>query len=237
METGVLHESTGPRILHTAAWASLFEHGNTQAFMEKKYRKELRAYTVRVLLSRHPEIRRLKNRHAPTVHGNKNWSSSWLLIDYLHHKGLPLGSRVLEIGCGWGLAGIYCAKKYGAEVTGIDVDRDVFPFLQLHANINKVEVATRKKNYAHLTVSELSRFDLLIGSDICFWESMIDPLIRLIRRAIKAGVREVLIADPGRTTFDKVCKHFSEKETGEVLEWTTRKPRPLGGFILRVHGT
>ena len=101
--------------------------------MSNNQKKEIRAYGVRVLLSHHPEIRRLKRHNHPTNHGNKFWTSSWLLMDYFKKNGLEQETRVLEIGCGWGLAGIYCAKKHGAVVTGVDVDSEVLPFSRLHA--------------------------------------------------------------------------------------------------------
>ena len=43
-------------------------------------------------------------------------------MDYLGCQGLPEGVKVLEVGCGWGLAGIFCAKHFRAVVTGVDAD-------------------------------------------------------------------------------------------------------------------
>ncbi|MGB7030455.1 MAG: SAM-dependent methyltransferase, partial [Syntrophobacteria bacterium] len=70
----------------------------------RTYRK---AYGVRLLLSHHPEVRKLKRFNSPSVHGNKFWKSSWLLMDYLNRRGFPEGANVREVGCGWGLLGIY----------------------------------------------------------------------------------------------------------------------------------
>ena len=120
--------------------------------MTSRAQTEIRAYGIRVLQSRHPEIRRLKRLHTPSVHGNKHWASSWLLMDYLRRHPLPERARVMEIGCGWGLAGIYCAKKFNAVVTGVDIDAEVFPYLRLHAAINKVHVATLQKKFNKLQV-------------------------------------------------------------------------------------
>ena len=61
----------------------------------------------------------------------------------------------MEVGCGWGLLGIYCAKKYGARVTGVDIDSEVFPYLNLHAEINQVEISTLKKGYDGLRGNHL----------------------------------------------------------------------------------
>ncbi|MFC1821772.1 methyltransferase [Thermodesulfobacteriota bacterium] len=195
---------------------------------------EKRAYGLRVLMSRHPEIRKLKRMHAPSVHGNKPWTSSWLLIDYFRRKGLKQSARVMEVGCGWGLTGIYCAKKYGASVTGVDIDPDVFPYTELHARINRVEMATMKGAIGGVTTQQLKGVDVLLGADICFWEKMVLPLKRLIGRAIRAGVGTVLIADPVRAPFEELADHFIQKEMGELLDWKTRRPRPIHGQILLI---
>lgn len=140
----------------------------------------------------------------------------------------------MEVGCGWGLSGIYCAKKHGAVVTGVDIDPDVFPFLHLHAEINKVRIATMRKGFNGLRIRHLKDFDVMIGADICFWDKMMDPLKKLIGRALRAGVELVLIADPGRSPFLELGEYFTEKGTGEMLDWTAHLPRRIQGQILRI---
>jgi len=185
-------------------------------------------------MSRHPEVRKLKQSHTPSVHGNKHWHSSWLLMDYFNRRGLPEGSCVMEVGCGWGLAGIYCAKKYGARVMGVDIDAEVFPYLRLHAEVNGVEIATMKRAFSGIKEEHLKGIDVLIGADICFWDKMVDPLKSLIRRALRADVRFVLIADPGRSPFERVGAYFVKKGMGEILQWTARRPRRTQGRILKI---
>jgi predicted nicotinamide N-methyase len=202
--------------------------------MSNAVKTDIRAHGVRVLLSRHSEIRKLKRLNTPSFHGNKLWSSSWLLMDYFKRRGLRKGARVMEVGCGWGLAGIYCAKKHGARVTGVDKDSEVFPYLRLHADINKVKITTMKKAFAGVRDEDLKAFDVVIGADICFWDAMVDPLKRFIRRALGAGVRVVLIADPGRPTFEEIGQYFVKKGRGEIFDWTTQRPRRIRGRILKI---
>jgi predicted nicotinamide N-methyase len=202
--------------------------------MARYTKEEIRAFGIRVLLSRHPEVRKLKQDNIPSQHGHKFWTSSWLLMDYFRRRGLPKRTHVMDVGCGWGLAGIYCAKRHGAVVTGVDIDSEVFPFLRLHAEINGVQISTMRKSFQGLTVNHLKDVDVLLGADICFWDSMIDPLRRLIRRALRAGVDMVLIADPGRTTFDRLGEHLCEELNGEVLDWEVSRPRRVEGQILKV---
>jgi predicted nicotinamide N-methyase len=202
--------------------------------MNNKVKKEILAYGLRILLSPHPEIRRLKRENTPTSHGNKFWTSSWLLMDYFKSNGLSEGSRVMEIGCGWGLTGIYCAKKHNACVTGVDIDPHVFPFLNLHAAINKVNIKTMKKSFDELTGKSLSETDILVGADICFWDEMVAPLQRLIERALRSGVKTVLIADPVRSPFEKLGDYFKDNMGGEIVEWSVKSPRHIQGKILKV---
>ena len=140
----------------------------------------------------------------------------------------------MEVGCGWGLAGIYCAKKHRARVTGVDIDADVLPFSRLHADINNVNVTFMKKGFNELRLRELAEVDVLLGADICFWDNMIDPLRRLINRAKRAGVKLVLIADPVRSPFEELCEYFVGRRGGELLHWSVQSPREILGQILKV---
>ena len=202
--------------------------------MARSMRTMIRAYGIRVLLSGHPDVRRLKRVYVSSFHGNKFWTSSWLLMEFFRRRGLPERTRILDVGCGWGLAGIYCAKKHNAVVTGIDIDPEVFPYLHLHSEINKVKIATMKRGFGGLTGKDLKNFDVLIGADICFWDKLVRSLKRLINRALKIGPRMILIADPGRPTFNELAKYFAEKRGAEILDWTIQRPRRIQGRILKV---
>ena len=202
--------------------------------MGRKIKKEINAYGIKVLLSPHPAIRSLKRDFKPNSHGNRFWWSSWLLMDYFKRTGLKQGSRILEVGCGWGLASIYCAKTHKALVTGADIDRNVLPYAMLHAEINGVDVNFIPKGFESFTKKDLDGFDVILGADICFWENMTMPLKNLIKRAQKAGVKEVLISDPIRSPFEELCNYFSNRGEGEVLDWTAVEPREILGQILRI---
>lgn len=194
----------------------------------------IRAHGLRALLAAHPEVRSLKRSAAPSIHGNKSWPSSWVLIDYLSRRPLPPRQRVLELGAGWGLAGIYCARRYGSSVTAVDKDPDVFEFLRLHARVNGVRVRELQVGFASIAPSQLARTDVLIGADICFWDSMVAPLRRVISRALASGTRLVLIADPGRAPFERLALSLTGNGRGEVIDWTAKRPRSRWGRILRI---
>jgi predicted nicotinamide N-methyase len=201
----------------------------------KAQRSELNAHGLKVLLARHPEIRRLKRNSMPSFYGNRPWSASWLLMEYFKNHGMRQGARVMEVGCGWGLAGIYCAKKHLARVTAVDRDREVFPFLRLHARINGVDISTATSTFERLKMEQMRGVDVLVGSDICFWDSMVEPLRRLIARALMGGVREVVVTDPGRLPFEDVGIYFERKGQGRIVDCITRRPRSIRGRILVIN--
>jgi predicted nicotinamide N-methyase len=140
----------------------------------------------------------------------------------------------MEVGCGWGLAGIYCAKKHGGVVTSVDIDPEVFPYVHLHAKLNKVEVKTVHTGFDGLRGKHLKNIDVLIGADICFWDSMVAALRKLILRALRSGVQSIIIADPLRSPFEEISDYFVRKRKGQVLEWTTRRPYRIEGRILEI---
>jgi predicted nicotinamide N-methyase len=187
---------------------------------KKKQKADKRyAYGITIPKSSHSRIRALKKDHEPEIHGDKFWNSSYLIMDFLEKQGLPPNPSVMEIGCGWGAAGIYCAKQHQASVVGVDADPNVFPYLHLSAEMNDVSIRTRGSRFENLKKKHLAPHDLVIGADICFWDELIDPLYAVIRKAVKAGVGQIIIADPGRPPFDEVCARCQKKFDAQVKEW------------------
>lgn len=194
--------------------------------------KETRCHGLWVLNSRHREVRRLRRRHAPSIFGNRIWTASWLLVDYLSRRGLPQGLRIMEIACGWGLAGIYCAKRYQAQVIGVDADSEVYPFMKLHCRINGVETRFLNECLEDLTWKDFREVDAVIGADVCFWHRLVDPVKRLVTLALAAEVRLIVLADPGRPTFNEVGDYCQERHCGRQFYWRTDLPYRNHGQII-----
>ena len=191
-------------------------------------------FGLTVLKNNHRDIRQLRREAGyPSHHGNKVWNSSLLLIDYLNEFPIQKKSRVLEIGCGWGITGIYCGKQFKARVTGLDIDDSVFPFLEHHAEINGVSVDTLNLSYEKVTGKILSEFDVVIGGDICFWDELSKPLFNLAKRAKKANTR-VIITDPGRPPYTEMAERCCAKLGGSLEAWSVPEPHNCSGFVLDV---
>ncbi len=197
-------------------------------------RTHRRAFGLKILNANHPGIRQIKREgHQAEIHGNKFWNSSYLIMQYLKKHPLPKRSRVLEIGCGWGLLGLYCAKEFGSKVHGIDADDNVFPYLDLHAEENGIVMTREKKTFNQLSVSYLESFDVVLGADICFWDEMTGQLFNLIKRSRKAGVKTVMIADPCRPPFNALAEKCLDKlDDIEVVEKFLKRPVNASGEII-----
>jgi len=200
-------------------------------------RNQRTAFGLKILNSNHKEIRRLKRAgYVADIHGNKFWNSSFLIMDYLKKHPLKKNLKVLEIGCGWGLLGIYCARQFDAQVTGIDADENVLPYMQLHAEQNGVCIEGKKMTFQQLTTAKLQDFDIIVGADICFWEEMSGMLLNLIKRAKKAGVSQVIIADPCRSPFTDLAQRCQKiyGEQAQIEGKWLKRPVNASGEILVV---
>ncbi len=188
-----------------------------------------------VLKNKHPLIKRLrKSWPSPAIHGDKIWSSSYLIMNYLDKHPIEEGSKVMEVGCGWGLLSIYCASKYKAKVTGVDADANVLPYLKVHSALNDVKVKTKKRYFHKVSKKMLAKQNMVLGGDICFWPKLVDPLYKMIKRSMKSGVDTVIIADPGRSPFLKLAKKCKKKFNAKLIDTKINSPGKADGYLLVV---
>ncbi len=183
--------------------------------------------------SSHPLIRRVKRQGVyPSIHGNKLWKSSLLLIDYLNTHRPAHCKNVIDVGCGWGISGIWCAKILGSNVTSVDADPDVFPFLQASAELNGVATTPLVSSFEKLGTQQLAQFDMLIAADICFWDDLVDPVLNMVDRAVEAGVKHIVIADPERPPFFDMALRCESLHCAEIMEWETSTPVTARGALM-----
>ncbi len=183
--------------------------------------------------AKHRAIRNLRRQGiAPGIHGNKLWKSSFLLVDYLSANPPEHSASVIDVGCGWGFSGVWCAKTLGSEVTSVDADPDVFPYLNTVAQINRVETLALKSRFERLSKRQLGEFDMLIAADICFWDELVNPVCKMIDRAVDAGVKHIIIADPERSSFFTMALRCMHKHYAELIEWEIQSPVSARGAVL-----
>ncbi len=190
-------------------------------------------HDVLILKKSHKLVRRMQRALAePEIHGYQVWGSSFLIMDYLLQHPPRSGSKVMEIGCGWGILGIFCAQHFKAKVTAVDADEHVFPYLDAHALLNDVSIKQRVARYEELTAADMKGHKVLLGGDICFWPKLVQPLFEAIETALAAGVKTVIIADPGRPPFHKLARKCEKAFGAELLEWQVTTPKSMSGELL-----
>ena len=189
-----------------------------------------------VLKSQDKRIKSLKKQEEqPNLHGNKVWKSAHLLVDFFNIDPPTAHASVIELGCGWGIVGQYCAKIFQSKWIAVDADPNVFPYLHLHCEINAVKPELELvKTFDQLDQADLEGVELLFGSDICFWDELQKSLFKLVKRANRSGVKRVVIADPGRSPFFELAKACHKRYHCAFYEWNTPAPNKASGFILEI---
>jgi predicted nicotinamide N-methyase len=188
---------------------------------------------LKILTKKNPALKKLLDEsEAPEIHGDKVWFSSYFIIDHLETYPPRMGSRIMEIGCGWGLLSISCAQKFKAKVTAVDADKHVFPFLDLHAQANEINVTSKVCRYENLKPALLAKQDMIVGGDICFWDELVEPLYQLIVSALDQGVDRIVLADPGRPPFLKLARRCKKLHGAKLKSVSISSPRSHSGYLL-----
>lgn len=109
------------------------------------------------------------------------WPASVSLARYLAGSALVQpGMRVLEIGCGLGVAGIVAARR-GASVTLTDYSNEAVAAARRNAALNNVDVAASTYNWRD-EPDAAWRPELLIGADVLYSPHAHEPIAALIAR-------------------------------------------------------
>lgn len=190
-------------------------------------------YGIKILLSKHKILRELaRAQSTPRIYGDQVWQSSYVAMDYLSQFPLAPESRVVDVGCGWGLLGIFCAKKYKSDVLLIDADKNVFPYIESHQTLNNVSLESDHAEFKDLDENRFQGQDVVVGADICFWPEQISQLKKMISAALAAGVKKIIIADPGRKTFLQLSKYCEKMYGSRLINWSINGKTSKSSFLL-----
>ncbi len=130
------------------------------------------------------------------------WASLWPSARMLAKAVLreswdqyPQPVRVLEVGCGLGLAGIACLAR-GHAVTFSDLDQTALTFADRNARLNGFT------NFQTLPIDFRCpptdvRYPVVIGSDLMYEERLVNPLVQFLAAVLAPG-GVCLITDPDR---------------------------------------
>ncbi|MEO6227855.1 MAG: methyltransferase domain-containing protein [Thermomonas sp.] len=144
----------------------------------------------------------------PDGHGKRMGISSaqWSLFGQLWPAGRLLaqamlriditGKRILELGCGIGLASLVLQRR-GADVVASDVHPLADAFLAYNAALNELPAV----HYRHMRWDQplptLGAFDMIVASDVLYERDHAAMLASVIERHAKPTT-EVVVTDPGR---------------------------------------
>ncbi len=133
-------------------------------------------------------------------------SAQWSLFGQVWPVGLLLanamstfdieGKRILEIGCGLGLASLVLQRR-GADVIASDIHPLAEPFLAYNSALNALPSVPYRKLRWGVPLPTLGQFDLLIAADVLYERTHADLLAALVARHAKPEA-EVVFSDPGR---------------------------------------
>ena len=123
------------------------------------------------------------------------WPSSLMLADIMDVQAL-VGLRVLEMGCGLGLASLVAARR-GANITASDYHPLAHSFLDKNSGTNHLaDIPFVCSDWAIPDLA-LGKFDLMIGSDLLYEPNHPELLSAFID--LHASVNAtVIIIDPNR---------------------------------------
>ncbi len=123
------------------------------------------------------------------------WPAGRLLANAMDEFDIQ-GKRILEIGCGLGLASLVLQRR-GADVIASDMHPLAEPFLAYNSALNSLpSVRYRKLRWA-VPLPTLGLFDLLIAADVLYEREHAELLAALVARHASPEA-EVVFSDPGR---------------------------------------
>ena len=161
------------------------------------------------------------------------WDSATGIAQYLIHRldrGKPL--KVLDLGCGMGLAGAVAARL-GMNVLFADLEPPALLFAQLNSLADAARVRTRRLNWQRDRLAET--FDLILGADILYERKQWDFLEPFWRTHLAPG-GSVLLGEPGRQTGDLFTDWITPRGWSIMRhdEPVETRPVPIRLFELRL---
>ena len=155
------------------------------------------------------------------------WSSGRVLARLMAEREIA-GLRILEIGCGIGLASLVL-KRRAADITATDLHPEAAAFLTQNTVLNEdAAIPFVRAGWADPDCG-LGRFDLIIGSDLLYEATQADELAAFVDRHA-SPVCEVVLIDPGRGLHGRFARkmigqgflHSEAEAAGEAVGETMR---------------
>lgn len=131
------------------------------------------------------------------------WASGRVLAHLMLDRDVD-GLRILEVGCGIGLASLVLNHRE-ADITATDHHPEAGPFLRENVRLNGgTPIPFQRTGWTDVD-DTLGTFDLIIGSDLLYQPDHAGELAGFIARHARARC-DVVLVDPGRgnlAAFDR----------------------------------
>lgn len=137
------------------------------------------------------------------------WEAAIVLSEFV--AGLPCekGASMLELGAGLGAPGLTAAAA-GFEVTLSDYEELILDFERINAAASHLDTV-RFAMLDWLNPPAMEQYDVIIGAEILFREEFFQPLLNVLRRALKPNGVIYLAHDVKRRSLEPFLK-LAEKE-------------------------
>ena len=123
------------------------------------------------------------------------WPSGRVLAEAMSRFDIA-GKRILELGCGIGLASLVLQRR-GAEIVATDAHPLAEVFLAYNAALNALPALHYRQLRWGEALPALGSFDVIIASDVLYERDHAELVAGVVERhALPAA--EVMVTDPGR---------------------------------------
>ena len=198
-----------------------------------------------------PVFEQAIEQNLPEPFGIVTWDSSLIAIEILDEMYSARtetfsGKTVCDLGCGTGLIGLICAS-WNASIIALDFSNISLSLARMSYARNQQKITCEKRrlsgNIAHLefdieSAQPLPPCDLLILSDILYYEKLALSAARRVHEAMDRFKCQILVTDPGRVhalTFESELHRLLNNNAS----YSTRqqsKLRPRISFTMRAKG-
>jgi len=111
------------------------------------------------------------------------WEAAIVLSNFMVSLSPAPGTTVLELGAGLGAPGL-AAAAMGCSVTLSDYEEMILDFERVSAAASGLD-NVRFDMLDWLNPPEMKRYDIILGAEILFRDEFFEPLLGIIRRALK----------------------------------------------------
>ena len=137
------------------------------------------------------------------------WEAAIVLSRFMVGLAPEPGTTVLELGAGLGAPGLAAAAS-GCSVTLSDYEDIILDFEKVSAAASGLDNVHFKK-LDWLEPPDMEQYDIILGAEILFRDQFFDPLLNIMRRALKPDGAVYMAHDVKRKSMHPFL-HKAEKE-------------------------